>query len=62
MNLRPVAPLPTFRCVCITCGKAMLSSKEVVFADLEGEPFKAYFCARCASEPHGSPLASNPPE
>ena len=37
----------SFRVVCDCCNKTLWSN-EGVFADLDGEPFKAYYCESCA--------------
>lgn len=48
MNMQPIYPQnPVFYVRCAHCA-ALKSSQELV-ADLDGEPFKAYYCAReCA--------------
>ena len=38
----------SFLAVCLNCNKRVWSS-EGLFSDLEGEPFKAYYCHSCAS-------------
>lgn len=51
MNLQPVTgPIMTF--VCCKCGTRTTNApgregQPQVYADLEGEPFKAYYCAEC---------------
>lgn len=53
MNLK-IMPADRFACYffCIGCGKRMLLSKAEppIYADLDGEPFKAYYCGDCARE------------
>lgn len=36
--------------ICCQCGKRMVLSRAepTIYADLDGEPFKAYYCADCA--------------
>lgn len=45
MNLQPINPRGPSAVIlpCIRCG-----AKPVTHADLDGEPFKAYYCATCA--------------
>lgn len=38
----------TFRVVCRLCGTEYSSSRLGYYADLDGEPFKAYYCSPCA--------------
>ena len=47
MNLKPVnpEPQPGQRLLCASCGKMKEARK--MFADLDGEPFKAYYCSEC---------------
>ena len=35
---------------CISCGRMVDASREAVFADIEGEPFKAYYCEPCKNK------------
>lgn len=52
MNLQPVSVAAsgpaTF--TCCHCGVKADQSHGTVYADLEGEPFKDYYCAKCAKE------------
>lgn len=48
-NMQPVSTPPVFSCRCCCCNKAMQTDREEVYADLEGTPFKAYYCATCAA-------------
>lgn len=48
MRFQEVNRVPIFVCNCIRCGKSMQSDKEFkILADLDGEPFKAYYCSPC---------------
>ena len=51
MNLQIVNP-SVYRVyfTCVKCGKQMVLSKaeDPIYADLDGEPFKAYYCTKCA--------------
>jgi hypothetical protein len=44
----PVGHLGPLVFICCPCGKRLNQCSEAVFADLDGEPFKAYFCVECA--------------
>lgn len=44
MNIQPVNQNPQFRANCIVCNIQCIP----VWADLDGEPFKAYYCNPCA--------------
>lgn len=46
MKLRHVPP-PFFWVDCHGCGK--IKRTDHVVADLDGEPFKAYYCEQCAA-------------
>lgn len=52
MNLKPVpvtaSGTQTF--ICCACGKRADQNHATVYADHDGEPFKAYYCAECAKE------------
>lgn len=49
MNLQRIHPTtPLFSFFCFVCNKQ--SSSMAGYADLDGEPFKAYFCVYCAAE------------
>jgi predicted SprT family Zn-dependent metalloprotease len=46
MNLQPIQKTPAAdRYLCAACNQW-----RAVFADLDGEPFKAYYCDQCAAE------------
>ena len=48
MNLQPInPPAPVFKFFCFVCNEQTSSSSG--YADLDGEPFKAYFCRTCAA-------------
>ena len=56
MRLGKVTGRP-FIVFCLKCGEKLYggdvdseSPKYPVYADLDGEPFKAYYCAQCAKE------------
>ena len=49
MNLQPAYPNGNFTATCKKCNKRM-TADEPKFADLEGEPFNAYYCAECVNE------------
>jgi hypothetical protein len=53
MRIEKVDASPIFRTWCIVCGRRLESDKEPIFADLDGEPFKAYYCAACNPEENG---------
>jgi len=38
---------PSFRVICCHCGFISQSIESRWWADLEGEPFKAYYCQKC---------------
>lgn len=47
MNLKPIFPsTPIFTAHCTRCLRVFKSDN--LFADLEGEPFKSYYCNDCA--------------
>lgn len=49
MNLQPIhPPEPLFKFTCLSCGKPFPSTMPGARADLDGEPFAAYYCAFCA--------------
>ena len=50
MNLQPINPRPQPRdnCLCVECGK-WFNSRWHGYADLDGEPFRAYVCVDCAA-------------
>ena len=37
-----------FMVTCKTCGIKKMSDDKLFYADTEGEPFKDYYCVRCA--------------
>ena len=39
-----------FSCYCYQCNKHLHTNKEIVYADLNGDPFRAYYCASCAEK------------
>lgn len=48
MKLEKVNLLPAFTFACIKCGfVAMSHLVNELWADLDGEPFKAYYCESC---------------
>jgi hypothetical protein len=47
MKLVKVNPTPVFLVTCIKCGKNYHSDTAVTYADLEGKPFKDYYCVNC---------------
>lgn len=47
MNLQPVTGA-AFTVTCIACG-TLTRQRDGLFADLDGEPFRAYYCAPCAN-------------
>jgi hypothetical protein len=44
MRMKLVEPLPAFQAVCLACGKKMQSQAEVIYADLDGSAYRAYYC------------------
>ena len=49
MNLKLVTG-PAFRTNCRKCGKGVeAGDNHTVYADLDGEAFKAYYCADCVN-------------
>jgi len=52
-----------FCCYCKGCGKVigdMGNEAEPRFADLDGEPFKAYYCVPCANKLRVTPAVTEP--
>ena len=47
MKLTKVNPFPSFVVLCFNCNKRLYSWEEDIFADLEGKPFKDYYCKAC---------------
>jgi hypothetical protein len=37
-----------FETRCVSCDQRISTTSGTVYADLEGEPFRAYYCPRCA--------------
>ncbi len=60
MNLQLVETPPHFHPRCIVDGRTLDTSQEPVYADLEGEPWKGYYCAEHGRSQHatGAILAS----
>jgi len=56
MKLTKVNPFPSFVVLCFNCNKRLYSWEEDIFADLEGKPFKDYYCKACKE---GSFLSEN---
>ena len=59
ISLSPVACEPAFWFDCERCGHRFLTIRTAALARLEGPPFRAYWCAPCAtrarrSRPDGS--------
>ena len=60
MNIKEVKG-PHFCAVCADCGEVLNSyekeqakkTPEKVFADLDGKPFAAYYCDKCATKKQG---------
>jgi hypothetical protein len=50
MNLQEVNPTPVFHVTCKGCGDRLWTNRDKVFADLDGDPFRAYFCGKCAGQ------------
>lgn len=53
MNLQPMdASRFAAYFICKGCGKRMVLSRAEppIYADLDGEPFKAYYCLACAQK------------
>lgn len=51
MNLRPISSAKErpFRTACIRCGSAIQTDRDdKARADLDGIPFRAYYCGSCA--------------
>ena len=47
MRLSEVQPHPPCNVKCCKCGVTLLTSANRVWADLDGKPFHAYYCALC---------------
>lgn len=47
MKFTTASPSPAFTCTCCKCGRRLDSSKQTIWADADGEPFKAYYCVGC---------------
>lgn len=50
MNLQLVKTPPHFRAQCLQCRKMVDTDRINLYADLDGEPFKAYYCEPCKVE------------
>lgn len=48
-NMQQVSITPRFGYTCCCCNRLMWTSHETVYADLEGTPWKAYYCVTCAA-------------
>lgn len=51
MNLKPINPAPRpglYKLLCCKCGQWTDGAE--TFADLDGEPFQAFYCAICATD------------
>ena len=50
-RLNQVGTKPPFTCTCYGCSKRLqvAPDKPPVYADADGPPFKAYYCAACAN-------------
>ena len=48
---------PPFGVTCCKCQKRTESDRDV-YADLDGEPFKAYYCSGCVGKPGRNGRAS----
>jgi hypothetical protein len=47
----PVYPsFPVFTAACCDCGTTLTNLTNRLYADLDGEPFKAYLCKACAAQ------------
>ena len=49
MNLQKVTGKP-FRCTCVQCGWRNSTDNEDFTADLDGKPFKDYYCSKCTQK------------
>ena len=49
-KFRIVNPRPIFTVSCYVCDRRIQSDLRVIYADLEGEAFKAYYCEGCYRE------------
>ena len=58
MKLKKAFPNGKFEATCKKCNKRM-TADEPKFADLEGEPFNAYYCSKCAEELKAEPFCYN---
>lgn len=56
MTLVDVTRLFPFHANCLGCQTFMKAAKDLppVYADLHGEPFKAYYCGECAQKKIGN--------
>jgi hypothetical protein len=65
MNLKPMGEQrkPSFAFTCKKCERHLMAGQQAdqgreVYADLDGEPFKTYYCADCVEICHecGEPM------
>lgn len=47
MKLEKVNSYPVFQTNCYTCARKLISSRDVIWADLDGKAFEAYYCELC---------------
>lgn len=47
MNLRPIEPVTDTHLICCRCDAWIPCASTLV--DLDGKPFRAYYCAPCAN-------------
>lgn len=44
MRIEKVNPGPTFMTFCCKCNRRLYSNRDPIWADLDGEAFKDYYC------------------
>lgn len=49
MNLVKVDGTP-FTVTCVKCGRKAMSDKVNYYADIDGKPYKDYYCPTCAAK------------
>lgn len=59
MRLAKVSAKPAFLVTCKLCGKKAYSNEIMWYADLDGEPFKVYYCADCYDIVHAEEYLEN---
>lgn len=60
MNLQRIhPPEPAFTTTCCACSLRFKADGQRGYADLDGEPFRAYYCETCAIEKRQSVANSN---